>query len=322
VRRLVAGALLLGLAAGPAAAELAITDQTGRTLRLPGPPRRVVSLVPSATEILFAIGAQDRLAGVTDFCDFPPAARARPSVGGMVSPNLETLVALTPDLVLATPSGNRQETFLQLARLGLPVFLLDPGSLEEALDAVARLGALTGEQEAAARLVAGLRGRIRAVARRVAPYPRPRVLYVLWPEPLIVPGRGALVSDLIRAAGGESVTADRSEAYPRYSLEAALARGPEVIVLARHGTRAPAGLGQWERLTRLASGRGARVHAVNGDLVHRYGPRMVDGLEVLSRMIHPAAWPAAAGSPAGRDREPWLSRGTAQGDAAPGAVRP
>lgn len=285
-----AGTLAL-LLLPPVAGAFTVTDQTGRTLTLATPPSRIVSLVPSVTETLFAIGAEDRLVGVTDFCDFPAEARRKPSVGGMISPSLETLVALKPDLVIATRSGNRQETVAQLKRLGIPVYLVNPTSLAEVIDVVERLAELTGRREAAAAVVAGLGRRIRAVAERVGPLRRPRVLYVLWPEPLIVPGRGALVSDLIAAAGGESVTASRAEAYPRYSVEAAVAQTPEVILLARHGSRSSPMAGEkWERFSNLPAIRAGRLHSVDGDLLHRYGPRVLDGLEMLARLIHPGAF--------------------------------
>jgi len=247
------------------------------------------------TETVFTIGAQDRLVGVTDFCDYPAAARQKASVGGMISPSLEGIVALKPDLVVATTAGNRHETFDQLARLKIPVYLVNPVAVRDVLDLIARLGRLTDRVEAADRVAAALRERIQAVSARVAGRPRPRVLYVLWPDPLIVPARGALVSELIGLAGGDSVTADGGEGYPRYSLEAALARNPEVILVASHdATRSPLVRSQWERFTQVPAVSAGRLHTVDGNLMHRYGPRIVDGLEVLARLIHPGAFEKAA----------------------------
>jgi cobalamin transport system substrate-binding protein len=286
--------LILALCIVPGVAlALTIVDQTGHPVTLPAAPRRIVSLVPGVTEILFAIGAQDSLVGVTDFCDYPPEARRKTHVGDMLAPNLETLVSLKSDLVVATRSGNREETFDQLKRLGLPVYLVDePPSLTEVLRLVGGLGELTGRRAAAATVTAGLERRVAAVHGRVAGRPRPRVLYVLWPEPLIVPGRGSLVSELIAAAGGESVTADQGQGYPRMSLEAAVGRSPEVIILARHGAgTGPAAREQWQRLESLPAIRSGRLYAADGDLLHRYGPRVVDGLELLARLIHPEVYP-------------------------------
>jgi iron complex transport system substrate-binding protein len=158
-----------------------------------------------------------------------------------------------------------------------------------------RLGALADREARAAEVVAALEGRVRAVAARVAARPRPRVLYVVWPEPLIVPGRGAAVTELIELAGGASVSADGPEGYPRYSVEAAVARGPEVIILARHGAgTAPYAREKWERFADLPAIRAGRLHAVDGDLFHRFGPRVVDALEILARLLHPEAFAGAS----------------------------
>jgi iron complex transport system substrate-binding protein len=283
------GALLL---AAPATSALTLVDMRDRQVTLPAPPQRIVSLVPSVTELMFALGGEGRLVGVTDYCDFPPAAKQKPSVGGMIAPSLETIVALRPDLVIATDAGSRQETLAQLQRLGIPVYLVHANSVAQMLDVGARLGALTGREVSAARLTAHLRQRIRAVEVAVAPFRPPRVLYVLWPEPLIVPGRDAIVTELIRRAGGQSVSAEEPSDYPRFSVEAAVARAPEVIILARHGTGSePIARDQWDKLGNLPAVRAGRVHAVDGNVLHRYGPRVVDGLELLARMIHPEAFP-------------------------------
>lgn len=288
-----AGMLALAVVAlAPAAsAALTVTDQTGRTVTLAAPPRRIVSLVPGVTEMLFAIGAEERLVGVTDFCDFPAAARRKRSVGGMLAPSLETVVALQPDLVVATDSGNSDETRVQLERLRLPVYLVSPRGVADVFRTMEQLGALTGQGARAAEAVAGLERRVRTVVERVAARPRPRVLYVVWPEPLIVPGRGAAVSELIELAGGVSVTADAAEGYPRWSMEAAVAGAPELIVLARHGSgTGPVARDKWERFAGLPAIRAGRIHNVDGDLFHRFGPRVVDALEILARLVHPEAF--------------------------------
>jgi len=287
-------ALLVGglaLLAATAAHALTYRDMTGREVTLAAPPMRIVSLVPSVTELIYALGGESRLVGRTDFCDDPPAAREKPSVGGMVAPNLETIVALKADLVIGTTDGSREETFSQLRRLGLPVYLVTVNRVAEVMDLVARVGELTGRTAAVGPLVARMNGEIAGVRRLVQPYRAPRVLYVLWPDPLIVPARHALVTELIEIAGGRSVTDVDGDAYPRYSLEAAVAAAPEVIILASHGSRAgPVVREKWERLASLPAIRNGRLYSVSGDLLHRYGPRMIDGLYQLARAIHPEAF--------------------------------
>jgi iron complex transport system substrate-binding protein len=290
--RLIGMVLFLGVLGVPPAHGLTLVDMGGQAVTLAKLPERIISLVPSATEVIYALGGEARLVGVTDYCDFPPAARQKPSVGGMLAPSLETLVTLRPDLVLATDAGNRRETFGQLQRLGIPVYQVHANRVAELLDVVRRLGELTGRRAAVGELTAQIQQRVEAVTRAVQGRPRPRVLYVLWPEPLIVPGREALVSELIQLAGGDSITADDPSDYPRFSLEAAVARGPDVIVLARHGTGSgPLPRGPWDRLTNVPAVRAGRVHAVDGNLFHRYGPRVVEGLERLARLLHPEAFP-------------------------------
>jgi iron complex transport system substrate-binding protein len=284
---------LLVVAAAPAPA-LTLRDMLDRDVTLPAPPARIVSLVPSVTETVFALGGEERLVGRTDYCDFPAAARRKPSVGGMVNPSLETLVTLKPDLVVATDEGNREETFLQLRRLEIPVYLVHANSIREMLDLIARVGELTGRQTVVPALTGEIRRRIDAVHRAVAPFPRPRVLYVLWPEPLIVPGRQSMLTELIELAGGESITARDGEAYPRFSLEAAVARAPEVIILADHAsgvsTAGKPSPEKWQRLTSVPAIKAGRLHSVDLSVLHRYGPRVPDGLEALARIIHPEAF--------------------------------
>jgi iron complex transport system substrate-binding protein len=282
--------LAAALAAPRPARAITVTGVTGRRLVLPAPPRRIVCLVPSVAEWLFALGAGERLVGRTDYCDHPPEAATKPSVGGMLAPSLEAIVALRPDLVIATDAGNRWETFAALRAVGIPIFSVHAARLREIVDAVRRLAALTEREDAVAPELARFTQRIEDVRRAVAGRRRPRVLYVLWPEPLIVPGRDALVTELIDAAGGESVTREERGDYPRFSLEAAVARAPEVIVLARHGSGSgPIDRARWDRLDGLPAVRDGRVHGVDGNLLHRWGPRVAEGLAVLARLLHPEA---------------------------------
>jgi iron complex transport system substrate-binding protein len=271
-------------------------EPTRRIASADSPPQRIVSLIPGVTEILFAIGAQDRLVGVTDFCDYPPEARRKPRVGSMIAPSLEAIAALRPDLVIATPSGNSLETERGLERLGLRVLAVEPRGVADVVALVERLGAVTGRGETARAVAAALRSRVDDVARRVARLPRPRVLFVVWPEPLVVPGRGSLVADTIALAGGESVSDAAGEGYPRMSLEAALARRPEVVVLTRPGSQSMStSREQWERLSRLFTTGPGRLHEIDADLYYRYGPRVVSGVEELARLLHPAAFASRSG---------------------------
>jgi len=285
--------VILPALASPAHA-LVLRDMLGREVSMPGLPSRIVSLVPSVTETTFALGGQDRLIGVSDFCDWPPAARAKPRVGGMINPSLEAIVALRPDLVVGTDEGNREETFLQLQRIGVPVYVVHARKVSEMYELIARVGELTARGDAVASLVADIRHRIDAVRAKVSGRPRPRVLYVVWPDPLLVPGRDSHLTEMIELAGGQSITAQEPVSYVRFSVEAAVARAPEVIVLADHSSGAStagrAAPEKWQALASVPAIRAGRLYSVDLSILHRYGPRVPDGLEILARLIHPEAF--------------------------------
>jgi iron complex transport system substrate-binding protein len=281
---------LVGAAAPSRAAE--VQDMLGRRVTVPERPGRVVSLAPSLTEIAYAVGAGEQLVGVTEYCDFPREARAKPKIGGIYTPNFEVILTLKPDLVLATTEGNREEHIRGLEDLGIPVYVVRPLDFVTVLDSIERIGRVLGRETEARRRVDAMKRQADEVARAVHGVPRPRVLYVLWGDPLIVPGRDTLITDLIRRAGGESVTGDERLPYPRFSLEEAVARRPERIVLAQHGeVTVDERLREWQHLTLLPAVRQGHVYRIDGDLIHRPGPRIVEGLRALARLLHPeVAW--------------------------------
>jgi iron complex transport system substrate-binding protein len=267
-------------------------DMRGRRVAVPVRAARVVSLAPSMTEIVFALGAGDRLVGVTTYCDFPPAAKTKPRIGGIYTPNLEAILDLRPDLVLATSEGNREEHVRALEDLHLPVFLVRPVDFASVLESIARVGEVLDRAADARRLVADMQARADAIARAVAGARRPRVLYVIWGSPLIVPGRDTLITDLIRRAGGDSITGQEAQPYPLFSVEEVVARDPEWIILGQHGEASVDDrLREWQALTLLPAVRRGHVRPVDGDLVHRPGPRVVDGLDALARIVHPERIP-------------------------------
>lgn len=283
--------LTLAVSAWADAARREVVDEVGRRVKVPERAHRIVSLAPSLTEVVFALGFENELVGVTDFCDFPPEAKKKTKVGGMINPSLEAILALRPDLVLATVEGNRAETVLSLERLGLPVFVVKSRGLQGLFSSIEKLGEVMGRGEAARALLGELQERAVGIRRRVQGLSRPRVLYLIWPEPPIVPGKGTLIDDLIRWAGGESISGDSPIPYPRYSLEEIIARSPEVIVISSKHGEASDLIRRLKRLDTLPAVRHGRIHFVNGDLVNRPGPRVVEGLLQLARLIHPEAFP-------------------------------
>ena len=285
--------IVLGLGAGArvsAAGE--VTDMLGRRVRIPDHPARIVSLAPSITETVFVLGEGDRLIGVTDYCDYPPEATRKARIGGIANPNFEAILTLRPDLVIATSESNYAEHVERLVSLGVPVYVVRPVDWETVLESIERIGDVLGRDALGRAQVAAMRRDADAIGRAVAGSPRPRVLYVVWPNPLIAPGRDTLINDLIRRAGGDSVTGDEPLLYPRLSLETVVERRPDRIIVGRHGQETVEELLRgWERLGSVTALREGRVYGVDGNLVHRPGPRMVEALRALARVIHPERVP-------------------------------
>ena len=256
-------------------------------------PARIVSLAPSITETVFALGDGDRLVGVTDYCDYPPEATRKPRVGGISTPNFEAILG-APARPGHRHLGEQLRGARRAARVAraCPSTSVRPVDWETVLESIERIGGVLG-REALARAQRGRdaarRGRHRARGR--AARHGPRVLYVVWPNPLIAPGRGTLINELIRRAGGESVTSAEPLPYPRLSLETVVERRPDRIIVGpsragdRGGARSAAGSGS-ARSPPCAEGR---VLGVDGDLVHRPGPRMVEALRALARVDPPGA---------------------------------
>ncbi len=281
--------ILLWLVAVPIQAAT-LVDMAGRRVEIQGIPRRVVSLTPSLTETLFAIGAGDAIVGVTDQDDYPPEVRGKTRVGGGLDPNLEMILALRPDLVLATVDSNRWDTFLELERLKIPVYGLKPVGLEGVFASIQRVGQVLGRAERAEALAAAMRRRIAVVSEKAKGLPRPRVLHVVWVDPLVVAGRGTVIDELIRMAGGENNV--RASGFPLYGLEEVVARPPDVILL---GSEDPASE-DWKRLRRLPAWQDIRavregaVWPVDANMMHRPGPRVAEAVEILARLLHPATF--------------------------------
>jgi len=273
------------------AASRDVTDETGRHVRLPLDVKRIVSLAPNLTEIVFALGRGGDLAGDTDFCDYPAEASRKPHVGGPIDPNLEQIVALKPDVILAT-AINRRETVDALDRLNLPVFLTDPHTVDDVILSVQHLGDALGAEKSAAAIVEQLRARLGDVDRRVMGVAPRRVLFVVWTDPLISVGRDTFIADAMRRAGAQSVVTTQAE-WPRMSFEEIVLLQPDFLVFANaHDTVAQHDIDAlrtrpgWRDLEALRAGHVVVV----SDAINRPAPRMVDAVEQMARAFHPEAF--------------------------------
>ena len=273
---------------GPVKRE--ITDDAGRRVSVPVPVNRVISLAPNLTEIVFAVGAGDRLVGRTSYCDFPAEAKAIAEVGDTLHPSLERVIALHPQVVLISTASQLEVFSQQLQNQNIAVFVTDPRDLEGVFRTIDQIGRVVGHSQEAELLIQKLRDRTRAVEEAVKGKQPVRVFYQLSGEPLYTAGHDAFVTDLIRRAGAISVTADVPGAWPKYSNESALAAKPEAIILPTGGSMGAANETVTEALRKSPAALAGRVYKINDDHLVRPGPRAVDGLEAMARALHPEAF--------------------------------
>lgn len=266
-------------------------DDRGKIVILKKPPQRIVSLAPATTEMLFAIGIGERVVGVTSYCDYPPAAKKLPKVGGFVNPSLENIISLKPDLVVAM-RGNPLNLLKRLEELGYPVFALNPGKIADVLNDMERLGKITGSKEAD-KVVKSLKERLERMRNIVGKIPynkRPTVMIELWDNPLIVFGKNSIGGEVIELAGGRNIIEESRTPYPKISLEVLLKRQPDVIILA-HMTKVKNPLEEvkerenWNKLKAVNEGR---VYSIDADIIDRPGPRLVQAVEILHRLLYPS----------------------------------
>lgn len=250
------------------------------------PPTRIVSLAPNITEILYALGLEDRIVGVTNFCDVPPRVREKLRVGGMSNPSLEKVIASRPDLVVMTTDGNPKAFADTLRSFGIPTYIFRARTLWELPRSVRELGSFLGAREKADALADALQSTLLGLSHRSAqPSRHKRVLFVVWPEPLIVAGGGTAIDDAIRLLGHDNIAAGAKMSYPKFSIEEVLRRSPDVIVIGKGHT-------DMEKLTRGLLQRIASVPAVKngrvcfiGDGLYRLGPRVSEGIKELTACL-------------------------------------
>jgi iron complex transport system substrate-binding protein len=268
----------------------AIPAGQGRQVSLPAAPRRLVSLAPSITEILYFLEAGDRLVGVTSYCNFPAEVKNKPRVGNYWDFNLEAILALKPDLVLAMAhQGEGPGTLKVLRHWKIPYYLGRADSLPELFRLIEDIARVTGQEEVARRKLPLLKARARRVQERVRGLPRPRVLLEIDQEPLITVGRTSIQGDLIQRAGGANIAGNIDQRYPVFNLEEVLKSRPDIILFTGMADAAslPRRMNFWRQWSMLPAVQAGRLHWVEPDLVDRPGPRLVDGLEMLANYFHP-----------------------------------
>lgn len=280
--------LLLWLFLLPAQAEIRVMDDTGRSVMLEQPAQRIISLAPYLTELLFAAGAGEAIVGVSAFSDYPDAARALTQVGDAGSLDLEAIVALHPDLVVAWQSGSPRGQAQRLQSLGITVFYSEPRQLMDVPATLLRLGRLAGTEPAAAIQVDNFNHRYAGLHAKYAQRPKVRVFYQIWGQPLMTLNGEHLVSDVMRLCGGENIFDALSTLAPQIDIEAVLQADPDVIIVAADDSDSPllaAWRQRWPQLTAVKQGR---IYAIPRDLLVRHSPRILDGAERLCKLLEVA----------------------------------
>lgn len=275
-------------------------DDAGRKLYVAKPPARVVSLAPSITEMLFALGLDEQIVGVTEFCNFPEAAKAKSKVG-YANPNLESLIALRPELIVAPREFHRANVLAKLEELKIPVLLLDATSVESIFSHLHTLGRIFDRSTAAHAMTLAMRNRMAELVARTESLARVRVLYVINSQPLITVGPGSYIHQMIGLAGGLNIASEATAPYPRLTMETVLKEDPEILLFPRGSVETVPRSEQeaWRRWATVTAVRENRLRDVSADALNRPGPRVMEGLEALARAIHPEAFAAepAPGQP-------------------------
>ena len=269
-----------------------VVDEVGRTVRIPLAPSRIVSLAPSLTETLYALGLQDRLVGDTDYCDYPLEAQKKQKVGGAINPNLEQIAALHPDLVLVTRSLNRLDTVRALDTLGISSYATDPHTVEEIISSTQKLAEVLNVAATGKALAEDLHHRLDALQAKLDSAPPRRVLFVVWTEPLISIGKSTFIADALHKAGADSIV-DSTQDWPHMSLEEVVHLQPEYLVFA--DSHSEGGSRDFDVIAnrpgwRLLDAVHNRHYAVVSDAVNRPAPRIVSAIEDLARQLHPLAF--------------------------------
>jgi iron complex transport system substrate-binding protein len=275
----------------PVAASAArqFADEVGRQVTVPSVPKRIISLAPNVTEILFGLGLDQEIVGVSIHCNFPERANTRTRVGSYISLDFEKIVSLKPDLIIGTGAGNTKGMVDRLKKLGVPTYIIFPRNFDGILTSVRHLGQVVDKERESLIITRNMEGRRRRIIDLTRDLPRPRVFMQIGEFPMVTVGKGSFADDLIFLAGGENVGAEEKKMYPRWGMEEVLKRSPEVILISSMN---PKGnyekvVQEWSRWKMIPAVQHGRIHLIDSDLVDRPSPRIVEGLEEMARLLHP-----------------------------------
>jgi iron complex transport system substrate-binding protein len=264
-------------------------DEVGREVIVPFPPKKIVSLAPNITEILFSLGLDQEIVGVSIHCNFPEKVQSKVRVGSYISLDFEKIVSLKPDLIIATGAGNTRDMVERLERLGFPTYVIFPKNVEDVIRSVGHLSQLVGREKEGAEIIQEMKRRRERVVELTLGLPRPRVFLQIGEAPIVTVGKNSFADDLIRLAGGDNVAGNEKEMYPRFGMEEILKRSPEVILISSMNPRGnyQKVLQEWSRWKTIPAVKNGQIHLIDSDLIDRPSPRIIEGLEEMARLLHP-----------------------------------
>jgi iron complex transport system substrate-binding protein len=286
MKRLLSLLWLTAILAGPCFASRALTDEMGRKVVVPDHPHRVICLMPTVTDTVFALGAGDDVVAISDYTKYPAAALKKPSVGDLIKPSIETILSLHPDLVIGMQPKGPMEVTDQLERAGIPIFLVSPHGIAGIFQSIESVGMALNRTQQADALVHSLKQRVDAVRARTKDLPAPRVFMPIWYDPITTIGKNAFITEVIEAAGGRSVTDDLTSEWPQISMEVVLERAPDALLLVRGGKTTLQVLQDrpgWSSMTAIKARRAYYVD----DRINFASPVAIDALEDLAKQFHP-----------------------------------
>jgi iron complex transport system substrate-binding protein len=267
-------------------ASRTLIDEMGRKVVAPDHPHRVICLMPSVTDTVFALDAGDDVVGISDYTEYPAAALSKPSVGDLIKPSLETIISLHPDLVIGVQPDGPLEVTDQLERVGIPIFLVSPHGIAGIFHSVETIGQALNRTAQADALVRSMQQRVNAVKSRTKNLSRPRVFMPVWYDPITTIGKNAFITEIIDAAGGHSITDDLSAEWPEISLEVVLSRAPDALLLVRGGKTTMQVLQSRPGWSSMAAIQAHRAYYVD-DRINFPSPVAIDALEELAKQFHP-----------------------------------
>ncbi len=281
-------AIFLGTSASYSA-TLTVNDEAGREVSFPFPPKRIVSLAPNITEILYSLGLDEEIVGVSNHCNFPEKAKRKVRVGSYISLDFEKITSLNPDLIIATGVGNTREMVNRLGKLGFQTYVIFPKNFDDILQSIIHIGQVVNRDREARGILEGMKRRSQRVIELTKNLPRPKVFVQIGEAPIVTVGKGSFADDLLRLAGGENIAGKEKEVYPRFGMEEILKRSPEVIVISSMNPKGDYQkiLQEWTRWKTIPAVKNGRIYLIDSDLLDRPSPRIIDGLEELARVLHP-----------------------------------